>query len=103
MDGHKLHIAVRLMNAGSAADVMQYAWPGGMEEEVVRCILKQALEGLKYVPSVYPITSPCSHVWPHLAATCISMGLSTGMLKRPISSSMMTALSSWVTLVSPHH
>jgi hypothetical protein len=33
------------MNAGSAADVMQYAWPGGMEEEVVRCILKQALEG----------------------------------------------------------
>ncbi|KAI9444993.1 kinase-like domain-containing protein [Lactarius indigo] len=49
LDGHKLHIAVRLMNAGSAADVMQYAWPGGMEEEVVRCILKQALEGLNYL------------------------------------------------------
>ncbi len=47
LDGHKLHIALRLMNAGSAADVMHYAWPGGMEEEVVRCILKQALEGLK--------------------------------------------------------
>ena len=31
----------------SAADVMRYGWPGGMEEEVVRCILKQALEGLK--------------------------------------------------------
>ncbi|KAH9050453.1 kinase-like domain-containing protein [Lactarius hengduanensis] len=49
LDGHKLHIALRLMNAGSAADVMQYAWPGGMEEEVVRCILKQALEGLNYL------------------------------------------------------
>ncbi|KAH9178921.1 kinase-like protein [Lactarius sanguifluus] len=49
LDGHKLYIALRLMNAGSAADVMQYAWPGGMEEEVVRCILKQALEGLNYL------------------------------------------------------
>lgn len=49
LDGHKLHIALRLMNAGSAADVMHYAWPGGMEEEVVRCILRQALEGLKQV------------------------------------------------------
>lgn len=47
MDGHRLHIALRLMNAGSAADVMHYAWPGGMEEEVVRCILRQALDGLK--------------------------------------------------------
>jgi serine/threonine-protein kinase OSR1/STK39 len=50
MDGHHLCIALRLMNAGSAADVMRYAWPGGMEEEVVKCILKQALEGLKCVP-----------------------------------------------------
>jgi serine/threonine-protein kinase OSR1/STK39 len=47
MDGHKLYIAMRLMNKGSAADVMRYGWSGGMEEEVVRCILKQALEGLK--------------------------------------------------------
>ena len=47
MAGHKLYIALRLMNAGSAADVMRYGWPGGMEEEVVKCILKQALEGLK--------------------------------------------------------
>jgi serine/threonine-protein kinase OSR1/STK39 len=64
MDGHKLYIAMRLMNRGrfakilylfdfrslivySAADVMRYGWPGGMEEEVVRCILKQSLEGLK--------------------------------------------------------
>lgn len=49
MEGHKLYIAMRLMNKGSAADVMRYGWPGGMEEEVVRCILKQALEGLKSV------------------------------------------------------
>ncbi|OAX44846.1 kinase-like protein [Rhizopogon vinicolor AM-OR11-026] len=49
IDGHKLYIAVRLMNKGSAADVMHYGWPGGMEEEVVKCILKQALEGLNYL------------------------------------------------------
>ncbi|KZT06282.1 kinase-like protein [Laetiporus sulphureus 93-53] len=49
MNGHKLYIAMRLMNAGSVVDVMRYAWPGGMEEEVVKCILKQALEGLNYL------------------------------------------------------
>ncbi|KAL4247279.1 protein kinase superfamily protein [Abortiporus biennis] len=49
MDGHKLYIALRLMNAGSAADVMRYGWPGGMEEEVVKCILRQALEGINYL------------------------------------------------------
>lgn len=49
MSGHKLYIALRLMNKGSAADVMRYGWPGGMEEDVVRCILAQALKGLKYV------------------------------------------------------
>ncbi|KAJ7139761.1 kinase-like domain-containing protein, partial [Mycena epipterygia] len=49
MDGHKLYIALRLMNRGSAADVMRYGWPGGMEEDVVRCILKQALQGLNYL------------------------------------------------------
>lgn len=47
IDGHKLYIALRLMNAGSAADVMHYGWVGGMGEEVVKCILKQALEGVK--------------------------------------------------------
>lgn len=46
-EGHKLYIAMRLMNKGSAADVMRYGWPGGMEEEVVKCILRQALQGLK--------------------------------------------------------
>ena len=59
MDGHKLHIALRLMNAGSAADVMHYGWPGGMEEEVVRCILKQALEGLKSV--IEPLSVRACH------------------------------------------
>ncbi|KAF9568520.1 kinase-like protein [Agrocybe pediades] len=49
MDGHKLYIALRLMNKGSAADIMRYGWPGGMEEDVVRCILKQALKGLNYL------------------------------------------------------
>ncbi|KAK2462029.1 hypothetical protein APHAL10511_006492 [Amanita phalloides] len=47
--GHKLYIALRLMNRGSAADVMRYGWPGGMEEEVCRCILRQALQGLNYL------------------------------------------------------
>ncbi|KAI6045032.1 kinase-like protein [Pisolithus marmoratus] len=49
IDGHKLYIALRLMNKGSAADIMHYGWPGGMEEEVVKCILKQALEGINYL------------------------------------------------------
>jgi len=49
VDGHRLYIAFRLMNKGSAADVMQYGWPGGMEEDVVRCILSQALSGLNYL------------------------------------------------------
>ncbi|EGO28513.1 hypothetical protein SERLADRAFT_458986 [Serpula lacrymans var. lacrymans S7.9] len=49
IDGHKLYIATRLMSKGSAADVMHYGWPGGMEEEVVKSVLKQALEGLNYL------------------------------------------------------
>ncbi|TBU47335.1 kinase-like protein [Dichomitus squalens] len=49
VDGHKLYIAMRLMNAGSVADVMRYQWPGGLEEDVIRCILKQALQGLNYL------------------------------------------------------
>ncbi|OBZ79242.1 Serine/threonine-protein kinase fray2 [Grifola frondosa] len=49
MVGYKLYIAMRLMNAGSVADVMRFGWPGGLEEEVIRCILKQALEGINYL------------------------------------------------------
>ncbi|KAG8740284.1 hypothetical protein FRC10_004539 [Ceratobasidium sp. 414] len=47
--GHKLYIALRLMRKGSVADIMRYSFPDGMGEEVIRCILKQALEGLKWV------------------------------------------------------
>lgn len=48
MHGHKLYIALRLMQSGSVADVIHYGWPHGVEEEVIKCVLKQALEGLKY-------------------------------------------------------
>lgn len=60
--GHKLYIALRLMNAGSAADVMHYGWVGGMEEEVIKCILKQALEGIKCatLPLPRPFPNPQS-------------------------------------------
>ncbi|KDN48151.1 hypothetical protein RSAG8_03167, partial [Rhizoctonia solani AG-8 WAC10335] len=49
MTGHKLYIALRLMRKGSVADIMKYSFQDGMEEEVIRCILKQALEGLSYL------------------------------------------------------
>ncbi|KAJ1308531.1 hypothetical protein OPQ81_004232 [Rhizoctonia solani] len=49
MAGHKLYIALRLMKKGSVADIMRYSFQDGMEEEVIRCILKQALEGLNYL------------------------------------------------------
>ena len=61
MDGHHLYIALRLMNSGSAADVMHYGWAGGMEEEVVKCILKQALEGIKWVSIFLSSFSPDVH------------------------------------------
>jgi serine/threonine-protein kinase OSR1/STK39 len=88
LDGHKLHIALRLMNAGSAADVMRYAWPGGMEEEVVRCILRQALEGLKQV-SLFSSSRPFLSPFP-LIVICILMDLFTGMSKQQTSSSTTT-------------
>ncbi|ELU45933.1 metallopeptidase family m24 domain-containing protein [Rhizoctonia solani AG-1 IA] len=34
---------------GSVADIMRYSFQDGMGEELIRCILKQALEGLKWV------------------------------------------------------
>jgi len=49
VDGHKLYIALRLMRSGSVADVLQYGWPEGVEEEVAKCILKHALEGLNFI------------------------------------------------------
>jgi serine/threonine protein kinase len=87
MEGHKLYIALRLMNKGSAADVMRYGWPGGMEEEVVKCILRQALKGLKYVssPSLYPPR-------PNLVTVIsTSMGSFTATSKPPTYSSMTMA------------
>jgi serine/threonine-protein kinase OSR1/STK39 len=88
VDGHKLYIALRLMNKGSAADVMRYGWPGGMEEDVVRCILRQALKGLKSVlfPQLEALTFIiCS------SAICTPMDLSIVMSKPPIFSSTTTA------------
>jgi serine/threonine protein kinase len=73
MRGPNLFIAMRLMNKGSAADVMRYGWPGGMEEEVIRCILKHALEGLKFRTVLLCEFEPCltilfqlpTHQWLH--------------------------------------
>ncbi|KAI0794137.1 kinase-like domain-containing protein [Fomes fomentarius] len=48
VDNNKLYIVMPLMSAGSVADVMLYQWSGGFDEEVIRCILKQVLEGLHY-------------------------------------------------------
>ena len=103
LDGHKLHIALRLMNAGSAADVMQYAWPGGMEEEVVRCILRQALEGLKQAYSSLSSCASSKLVPPLFIVICTSMVLFTGISKPQISSSTRTVPYSSVTLGSPPH
>jgi serine/threonine protein kinase len=47
LDGRKLYIALRLMRAGSISDCMRYKFTAGIDEESARCILKQALEGLK--------------------------------------------------------
>jgi serine/threonine-protein kinase OSR1/STK39 len=78
------------MNAGSAADVMHYAWPGGMEEEVVRCILRQALEGLKQVFFFFFLLSVFSSAPLYLTVICTSMVLSTGTSKQQTSSSTTT-------------
>lgn len=68
INGPKIYIALRLMNAGSAADVMHYGWVGGMEEEVVKCILKQALEGIKCaaIPLPFLPSDFSSHSYLHM-------------------------------------
>jgi serine/threonine protein kinase len=81
MDGHKLYIALRLMNKGSATDVMRYGWPGGMEEDVVRCILCQALQGLKCDQYSRTIRFILNYLF---LATSISMVSFIAMLKLQI-------------------
>ncbi|KAF9515387.1 hypothetical protein BS47DRAFT_1256322, partial [Hydnum rufescens UP504] len=49
MVGHRVYIALRLMRKGSVRDVMRYRHIDGVEEEVLKCILKQALQGLNYL------------------------------------------------------
>lgn len=97
MEGHKLYIALRLMNKGSAADVMRYGWPGGMEEEVVKCILRQALKGLKYV--VHPVFAL---LWlTGITATSMSTASFTETSRQPICSSTTMGPSFWAIWVSP--
>lgn len=51
MDGPKLHIATRLMKAGSVQSILRDAYPHGFDETVIATILKQALMGLQYLHS----------------------------------------------------
>ena len=47
ISGHRVYIALRLMRKGSVRDVMRYKHIDGIDEEALKCILKQALQGLK--------------------------------------------------------
>ena len=47
MTDHRVYIALRLMRAGSVRDVMRYRHIDGIEEEAIKSILKQALQGLE--------------------------------------------------------
>ncbi|KAL9939501.1 hypothetical protein V8E36_001318 [Tilletia maclaganii] len=47
--GSKLHIATRLMAAGSMLDIMRFSHPDGFDEIVIATVLKQALQGLHYL------------------------------------------------------
>ena len=49
ISGSKLHIATRLMHAGSVQSILRDAYPNGFDEIVIATILKQALLGLKYL------------------------------------------------------
>ncbi|PWN43578.1 kinase-like protein [Ceraceosorus guamensis] len=49
VQGSKLHIATRLMSAGSMLDIMRFSYPEGLEELVIATVLRQALEGLNYL------------------------------------------------------
>ncbi|KAF8326846.1 kinase-like domain-containing protein [Cantharellus anzutake] len=47
--GHRVYIALRLMRKGSVRDLMRYKHIDGIGEEPLKCILKQALQGLNYL------------------------------------------------------
>ncbi|KAM0786334.1 hypothetical protein ACM66B_001807 [Microbotryomycetes sp. NB124-2] len=49
IQGSQLYIACRYMAAGSLLDISKYAFPDGFDENVIATVLKQALEGLKYL------------------------------------------------------
>ncbi|KAK4050270.1 hypothetical protein OIV83_003591 [Microbotryomycetes sp. JL201] len=49
IQGSQLFIACRYMAAGSLLDISKYAFPDGFDEPVIATVLKQALEGLKYL------------------------------------------------------
>lgn len=61
VDGHKLYIATRLMRKGSLLDIMKYRYPDGVSEEVIKCVLRQALEGLKYVAPKHVLSLDLSY------------------------------------------
>lgn len=58
VDGYRLFIAMRLMRKGSLLDILKYGYADGMSEEVIKCVLRQALEGLKSVDGFLSTTSP---------------------------------------------
>ncbi|KAK4051975.1 hypothetical protein OIO90_004505 [Microbotryomycetes sp. JL221] len=49
IQGSQLFIACRYMAAGSLLDISKYAFPDGFDEPVIATVLKQTLEGLKYL------------------------------------------------------
>ena len=77
MAGHSVYIALRLMRKGSVRDVMRYHHIDGVEEEIVKCILKQALQGLKFV-STFNSSSYSSLIF-HSSAIFILTALSIAM------------------------
>ena len=49
VNGSKLYIVTPLLYAGSCLDIMRTAFPDGLDEASIACILKQALMGLDYL------------------------------------------------------
>lgn len=49
VNGHKLYIVTPYLSLGSCLNVMKTAHPHGMEEECIKIILKECLQGLDYL------------------------------------------------------